>query len=72
MSIVSGYGLDDRAGDRGLIPGRSKEDFSFTLCPDRLLDHQVSRPVCTGDKARLGRNADHTPPSSAEVVNEEI
>jgi hypothetical protein len=71
---VSDYGLDDRPiGLRS--PARAK-DFSSSLCV-----HTGSgvRPAsCTigtggpfsGGKARPGRDADHSPPSNAEVVNE--
>jgi hypothetical protein len=74
VSIVSDYGAG-RPFDRGTIPGRGK---GFFLCP-------VSRPalgptqppvqwvpgvLSPGDKTRPGRDADHSPPSSAEVKNE--
>jgi hypothetical protein len=72
---VSDYGLEDRA-----IEVRSPtvaEDFSSNPCvPDRLWGaHPASYSVGTGDsfpggKARPGRDADHSPPSSAEVKNE--
>jgi hypothetical protein len=73
-SVVSDYGLDDRA-----IVGRSPagaEDFSSSLC---VQTGSGAHPAsCTmgsggpfsGGKARPGRDADHPPPSSAEVVNE--
>jgi hypothetical protein len=71
-SIVSDYGLDDR----GSIPGGGKGFFLYPLCPDRLwgppiLLYNGYRGVLSpGVKARPGRDADHSPPSSAEVVNE--
>jgi hypothetical protein len=68
-SIVSDYGLDDRAiGDR--FPAGAK-DFSSILCVQTGFGaHPASCPMGTGDpfpwgKARPGRNADHSPPSSA-------
>jgi hypothetical protein len=70
-SIVSDYGLDDRAS----IPGRAK-DFSSILCVQTGSGaHPASCPMGTGrpipgGEARPGRDADHSPPSSAEVVNE--
>jgi hypothetical protein len=73
-SIVSDYGLDDRA-----IGGRSPagaKDFSCILCVQTGSGaHPASCAMGTGGpfpggKARLGRDADHSPPSSAEVVNE--
>jgi hypothetical protein len=71
VSIVSDYGL----GDRGSIPGRGKKIFPLA---------SVSRPalrptqppvqwvpgVLSSDKARAGRDADHSSPSGAEVKNE--
>jgi hypothetical protein len=73
-SIVSDYGLDDRAiGVR--FPALSK-DFSSNLCVQTSSGaHPASCTVGTGGpvpggKARPERDADHSPPSSAEVVNE--
>jgi hypothetical protein len=75
VNVVSGYGLGDRA-----IEVRSQaEAKGFFLYP------RVSRPALgpaqltvqwvpggpfPGSKARPGRDADHSPPSSAEVVKE--
>jgi hypothetical protein len=72
VSIVSAYGLP---GDRGSIPGRRKGFFLQPLCPDRLwgppsLVYNGYRGRFPGGKARPGRDADHSPPSTAEVVNE--
>jgi hypothetical protein len=71
---VSDYGLDDRAiGVRS--PARAK-DFSSSLCVETGSGaHPASCPMGTGGpfpggKAQLGRDADHSPPSNAEVVNE--
>jgi hypothetical protein len=61
---VSDYGLDDR----GSIPG--------SLCVQTGSGaHPASCPMGTGGpfpggKVRPGHDADHSPPSSAEVVNE--
>jgi hypothetical protein len=63
-----------RPGDRGSIPGGAK-DFSFNLCVQTGSGaHPASFTMGTwgpfpGGKARPGRDADHSPPSSAEVVN---
>jgi hypothetical protein len=52
------------------------KDFSSNLCVQTGSGaHPVSRPMGTGGpfpdgKARPGRDADHSPPSSAEVLNE--
>jgi hypothetical protein len=68
-SIVSDYGLDDR----GSIPHRGR---GFFFQPQTGYGaHPASYPVGTGGpfpggKARPGRDADHSPPSSAEVKNE--
>jgi hypothetical protein len=67
-SIVSDYGLDDR----GSIPDRGRGFFCVQTGSEA---HPASYPVGTGgpfpgDKARPGRDADHSPPSSAEVKHE--
>jgi hypothetical protein len=74
VSIVSDYGLDDRAiGVRS--PAGAKE-FSSILCVQTGSGaHPASCPMGTGGpfpgaKARPRRDADHLLPSSAEVVNE--
>jgi hypothetical protein len=74
VSIVSDYGLDDRAiGVR--FPAEAK-DFSSSPCVQTgAAAHPASYTMGTGGpfsggKARLRRDADHSPPSSAEVVNE--
>jgi hypothetical protein len=73
-SIVSDYGLDDRV--IGVRSPAGAKDFSSILCVQIATGaHSTS---CTmgngglfsGGKARPGRDADHSPPSSAEVVNE--
>jgi hypothetical protein len=74
VTILSGYGLDDRA-----IVVRSPAgamDFSPNLCVQTGSGaHPASCTMGTGvpfpgGKERQGRDADHSPPSSAEVVNE--
>jgi hypothetical protein len=71
---VSDYGLDDQViGVRS--PGGAK-DFSSNLClqtgsgahPDFFI--MVTGGPFPGAKARPGCDADHSPASSAEVVNE--
>jgi hypothetical protein len=70
---VSDYGLDDRA-----IEVRSLTGADFSSSPYVQTGsgaHPASYPMGTrgsfpGDKARPGRDADHSPPSSAEVKNE--
>jgi hypothetical protein len=71
---VSNYGLDDRAIEVRSPTGA--EDFSSSPCVQTGSGaHPASYPVGTGGsfpggKARPGRDADHSPPSSAEVKNE--
>jgi hypothetical protein len=74
VSIVSDYGLDDRAiGVRSEAGGKG---FSSSVCVQTGSGaHPASCTMGTGGpfpggKARLGLDADHSPPSSAEVVNE--
>jgi hypothetical protein len=73
-SIVSDYGLDDRA-IRVRSPAEAK-NFSSNLCVQIGCGaHPASCTMGTGGpfpggKARLGRDSDHSPLSSAEVVNE--
>jgi hypothetical protein len=72
-SIVSDYGLDDRA-----IEVRSPTGVDFSSSPYVQTGsgaHPASYPMGTGGsfpggKARPGRDADHSPPSSAGVKNE--
>jgi hypothetical protein len=74
VSIVSGYGLDDRAIEVRSPAGPN--DFSSSLSVQTGSEaHPASCPMGTGGpspggKARPGSDADHSPPSSAEVVNE--
>jgi hypothetical protein len=68
-SIVSDYGLDDRAIEVRSPTGA--EDFSSSPGVQTGSGaHPASYPMGTGGKARPGRDADHSPPSSAEVKNE--
>jgi hypothetical protein len=74
VSIVSGYGKDDRAIEVR-SPADAKDFCSNLLCPDQLWTQPISCPMVTGGpfhggKARPGRDADHLSPSSSEVVNE--
>jgi hypothetical protein len=68
------YGLDDQA--IGVRSPAGAKDFSSVLCVQTGSGaHPASCPMGTGapfpgGKARLERDADHSPPSSAEVVNE--
>jgi hypothetical protein len=71
-SIVSDYGLDDRAN--GVRSPAGAKDFSSVLCVLCSEAHPASCPIGTGGpfprgKAWPGRYADHSPPSSAEVGN---
>jgi hypothetical protein len=71
VSTVCDYG----PGGRGSIPTKT-EDFSSNLCVQTGSGaHPASYTVGTGGsfpggKARPGRDADHSPSSSAEVKKE--
>jgi hypothetical protein len=73
-SIVSDYGLDDRA--IGFDPRQGQRIFPLAFVSRPALGHTqppfqwVPGVLSPGVKARPGRDADHSPPSSAEVVNE--
>jgi hypothetical protein len=67
VSIVSDYTLDDR----GSIIGRDKGLASVSrpdLDPHSLLYSGYQGSI-SGSNARPGSDADHSPPSSAEVKN---
>jgi hypothetical protein len=71
---MSDYGLDDKAIEVRFPTG--VEDFSSSPCVQTGSGaHPASYPMGTGgsfpgSKARPGRDADHSPPSSAEVKYE--
>jgi hypothetical protein len=66
---VSDYWLDDRA--IGVRSPAGAKDFSCSLFVQTgSVAHPASYTMGSGGKARPGRDADHSPPSSAEVVNE--
>jgi hypothetical protein len=72
-SIVSDYGLDDQAIE---VRSPTRTDFSSSPCVQTGSEaHPAPYPMGTGGpfpggKAQPGRDADHSPPSSAEVKNE--
>jgi hypothetical protein len=74
-SVVFDYGLDDRT--IGVRSPAGAQNFSSILCVQTGSGvHPASSPMGTGGpfpggKARPGRDAEHSPPSSAQVVNEE-
>jgi hypothetical protein len=64
-----------RPGDRGSIPGGDKGFFLYPVSRPALGPTQppvqwVPGVLSPGVKARSERDADHSPPSSAEVENE--
>jgi hypothetical protein len=66
VSTVSDYGLDGRGSI--LDTGRG---FSSSLCVQTGCGaHPASYTMGTRGKARPGRDADHSPPSRAEVKKE--
>jgi hypothetical protein len=74
VSIVYGYGLDDRPIEVRSLAGA--KDFSSSLCFQTGSGaHPASCTVGTGGhfpgcKAWPGHDANHSPPSSAKVMNE--
>jgi hypothetical protein len=74
VGVVSNYGLDDR--DVQFRSPAGAKDFSSSLCVQIGSDaHSASCTMGIGGpfprgKARPGRDADHSPPSSAEIENE--
>jgi hypothetical protein len=70
---VSDYGLDDPAIE---VRSPTGADFSSSPCIQTSSEaHPASYPMGTGGpfpggKARPGRDADHSPPSCAEVKYE--
>jgi hypothetical protein len=60
----------------GVQSPAKEKDFSFSLCSQTSSEtHPASYRMDTGGpfpggKAQPGRDADHSPPSSAEVKNE--
>jgi hypothetical protein len=74
---VSAYGLDDRAiGRSGFDPRQGQRIFPPAsvfrpaLGPTQPPVQWVPGVLSPGVKARPGRDADHSPPPSAEVENE--
>jgi hypothetical protein len=74
VSTMYGYRLDDRAIEVR-SPAKAK-GFSSSLCvqtgsgPHPVFCTMGTRGPFPRDKARPGREADNSPPSSAEVENE--
>jgi hypothetical protein len=70
VSVVSGYGVDD--GRSRFDPWQRRKNFSSFLCVQTGSGaHPATCAIGTGDpflanKARQGRNADQSPPSSVE------
>jgi hypothetical protein len=67
---------DHRLDDRASIPGRGIWFFLFTPCPGQLwappsLLSNAYRGFFHAGKARSERDADRSPPSSAEVESEQ-
>jgi hypothetical protein len=64
-----------RPGDPGSIPGTGEKIFPLASVQTGSGAHTASCIMGTGDpfpgaKARPGRDADHSPPSSAQFENE--
>jgi hypothetical protein len=74
VSIVSGCGLDDRVIEVR-SPAKAQDFTSSFLVQTNSGAHPNSYTKDTGcrfpgTKARPGRDADHSPPASAQVENE--
>jgi hypothetical protein len=69
VGIATGYGLDGR----GSIPGRARRFYQLHNVKIGPGAHPASYLMGTGgsfpEVKRSGREADHPPPSSAEVKN---
>jgi hypothetical protein len=61
---------DFRLDDRGSILGREKEFFSSCPCVETSSEAHPAYLMGTGGKAWPGRDADHLPPTNADVKNE--
>jgi hypothetical protein len=69
VNIVSGYWLDGRVIEVRSPAGA--KDFSSSLCVQTGSGaHPASCTIGTGGKEWPGRDADHSPLSSADVANE--
>jgi hypothetical protein len=69
VTTVSGYGLDDWAIE--VQPPTEVKDFSYSLFVQTSSGaHPASCTMGTGGKAQPRCDTDHSPPSSAEVVNQ--
>jgi hypothetical protein len=69
VSIVSNYGLDDRAN--GVRSPAGAKNISYSLFVQTGSGaYPASCTMGTGGKARPGRDVDHSPPSNAEVEYE--
>jgi hypothetical protein len=74
VNIMSKYGLDDREIEVQ-SSAEAREFFSKLCVQTGSGTHPASSPMGTGGpfpggKAQPGRNADHSHPSTADVVNE--
>jgi hypothetical protein len=74
VSVMSDYGLNYRTIEVR-FPAEAKGFFLYPLSPDRFWG-PTSCTMGTGDpfpgsKSRPERDADHSPPSTSEVVNEQ-
>jgi hypothetical protein len=74
VGTASGYGLDDRGSTVRFPAGGGNSFFFFSTASRPILGptqppiQRVQGALSLGVK-RLGREADHSPPSSAEVKN---
>jgi hypothetical protein len=70
LCVKASRTLIGRPGDRGSIAGRGERIFPVASVQTGSGAHPASCRIGTGGKARPGRDADHSLPSSAEVKND--
>jgi hypothetical protein len=73
VGIATGYGLEDQGGGGSSSPGRVKIFSLLYIVQTGSGVHPTSYKMGTGgsfpEVKRQGREADHSPPTSAEVKN---
>jgi hypothetical protein len=71
VGIATGYGLDDQEGGGGSSSPFRVRNFLFSISSRPAWVHPTSYKMGTGGSflglKRQGREADHSPPTSAEV-----
>jgi hypothetical protein len=68
VGIATGYGMHDRGGGVR-VPVGSKNFSLLHMVQTGSGVHRTSYKMGTGGSKRQGREADHSPPTSADVKN---